>query len=148
MSTNIRSWNPGHSRFSTTSPTLVALTIAALTIAAALPILLLDGPASAQQAPSGEGAAACLVCHESEKVMGIVDTPHANFDDPRSPASRQQCESCHGPSATHMEFPMQVGNIVFTKHGKTTIADRNKACLACHNRGAQAHWNDGPHAAR
>jgi nitrate/TMAO reductase-like tetraheme cytochrome c subunit len=102
-------------------------------------------PASAQQEYSGEGAAACLECHESERVMGIRDTPHANFDDPKSPASREQCESCHGPSATHMQFPMQVGNIVFTQHGKTPIHDRNQVCLECHNEGEQAHWNEGAH---
>jgi predicted CXXCH cytochrome family protein len=105
-------------------------------------------PAAAQerkQSYSGEGAQACLECHESDKVMGIRDTPHADFDDPRTPAARKQCESCHGPSATHMNFPMQVGNIVFTKHGKTPISDRNKTCLACHHEGEQAHWNEGEH---
>jgi len=101
--------------------------------------------ASAQQPYSGDGAVACLECHESDTVMGILDTPHADFDDPRTPASREQCESCHGPSATHMEFPMQVGNIVFTKHGKTSIAQRNQTCLECHNTGEQAHWDEGAH---
>jgi predicted CXXCH cytochrome family protein len=99
----------------------------------------------AQQEYSGEGAQACLECHESEKVMGIRETPHANFDDPKSPASREQCESCHGPSATHMQFPMQVGNIVFTHHGKTPIHDRNQTCLECHHEGEQIHWNEGAH---
>jgi predicted CXXCH cytochrome family protein len=103
--------------------------------------------ATAQQPQtySGEGAQACLECHESDSVMGIRETPHADFEDPRSPAAREQCESCHGPSATHMEFPMQVGNIVFTKHAKTPIAERNDACLVCHEDGAQAHWKDGAH---
>jgi DmsE family decaheme c-type cytochrome len=77
--------------------------------------------------------------------MGILDTPHADFDDPRSPASREQCESCHGPSATHMEFPMQVGNIVFSTHGKTPISARNQTCLECHHEGKEAHWNEGAH---
>jgi len=97
------------------------------------------------QPPSGQGAQACLACHESEKVMGILETPHAKIDDPRTPASQEQCESCHGPSGTHMEFPMQVGNIMFTKHSKTPIAIRNRTCLACHHEGERAHWDDGPH---
>jgi nitrate/TMAO reductase-like tetraheme cytochrome c subunit len=102
--------------------------------------------ASAQQPFSHEGALACLQCHESDKVMGIADTPHADFDNPRSPASsHEQCESCHGPSATHMQFPMQVGNIVFTKHAKTPLAERNQACLQCHEDGEQAHWSEGVH---
>jgi predicted CXXCH cytochrome family protein len=108
---------------------------------------LLTGPASAQEEGEfSEGAVACLKCHESDKVMAIRKTPHANFEDPKSPASREQCESCHGPSAKHMRYPMQVGNIVFTKHGKTPITDRNDSCLACHHKGEQAHWSNGAHA--
>jgi predicted CXXCH cytochrome family protein len=98
------------------------------------------------QPASGEGAAVCLKCHENPVIMEIVDTPHANFKDPRSPASREQCESCHGPSGTHVNFPMQVGNIRFTKHGKTSIAERNQTCLECHNKGDTAHWSEGVHA--
>jgi predicted CXXCH cytochrome family protein len=110
-------------------------------------LVLLAADAAAEQPASGEGAAACLACHESQKVMGIIDTPHANFDDPRTPAAREQCESCHGPSATHMQFPMHAGNIVFTRHGKTPVAKRNQACLACHEEGSPAHWEEGPHGA-
>ena len=118
-----------------------------LTFTAAFSLALFIGAASAQQASFAEGGAtACLKCHETDKIMGILETPHANFKDPRSPASRKQCESCHGPSAKHMEFPMQVGNIVFTKHGKTPIAERNQACLACHHEGEQSHWGEGAHA--
>ncbi len=119
-----------------------------LVLAMGLALAMLVQAASAQQAYSGEGAQACLKCHESEKVMGIRKTPHAKFDDPRTPAARDQCESCHGPSATHMKFPMQVGNIVFTKHGKTPIGDRNQMCLTCHHKGEQAHWGEGKHAER
>lgn len=115
-------------------------------VAAALALALLAWPAAAQQPPSGEGARACLKCHESDKIMGILETPHAKFDDPRTPAAREQCESCHGLSATHMKFPMQVGNIVFTKHGKTSIADRNQACLACHHKGERSHWVESAHS--
>ena len=106
---------------------------AGFALACILGVGLLGSSASGEQEYSGEGAQACLACHESDKVMGIRDTPHANFEDPRSPASREQCESCHGPSATHMQFPMQVGNIVFTKHGTTPIGKRNETCLACHS---------------
>lgn len=98
------------------------------------------------QPASGEGAAVCLACHENPRIMEIVDTPHANFKDPRSPASKEQCESCHGPSGTHVNFPMQVGNIRFTKHGKTPIAERNATCLACHAKGAVSHWDESAHA--
>lgn len=98
------------------------------------------------QPASGQGAAVCLACHENPRVMEIVDTPHANFQDPGSPASKEQCESCHGPSGTHVEFPMQVGNIRFTRHGKTPIAERNATCLACHVKGSVSHWSESAHA--
>ena len=89
--------------------------------------------ATAQHEFSKEGARACLECHESEKVMGIIETPHANFENPDTPAAREQCESCHGPSARHMQFPMQVGNIRFSKHDRSTpVAQRNAACMQCH----------------
>jgi predicted CXXCH cytochrome family protein len=91
------------------------------------------------------GAVACLKCHESKTVMGILDTPHAKASDPRSPAARQQCEACHGPSARHMEYPMQIGNIRFTKQSTTSAVEQNKACLACHHDGEREHWNAGPH---
>ena len=110
--------------------------------------LLLTATAVAQpdQPPSGQGAAVCLKCHESPAIMEIVDTPHADFEDPNSPASREQCESCHGPSGTHVNFPLQVGNIRFTKHGKTSIEERNESCLACHSQGRAAHWNESAHS--
>lgn len=114
---------------------------------AGLAAAIATGSAVAQpdQPASGEGAAACLGCHENPSVMEIVETPHANFDDPRSPASRDQCESCHGPSATHIDFPMQVGNIRFTKHAKTPVAERNATCLECHQDDAAPHWGEGAH---
>ena len=95
---------------------------------------------------TAEGARACLKCHESDTIMGIVDTPHANRKDPNTPAAGHQCESCHGPSATHMEFPLQVGNIRFSKHDASTApAERDRACLECHTNGNQADWKMGPH---
>ena len=98
------------------------------------------------QAFSQGGAKACLKCHESEKIMGILDTPHANPDDPKTPAAEHQCESCHGPSATHMNFPLQVGNIRFSKHDASTDTKaRDEACLNCHKTGQQANWKMGPH---
>ena len=140
-----------------TRPALGSTRLRALLLGVA-GILFMSGPAPAQDAdpgsaPSGPtqaakeglGAAVCLTCHENDKVMGILETPHADVEDLDTPAAKERCESCHGPSATHMEFPMQVGNIVFTKHGKTPIRDRNGSCLACHEKGAREHWDEGAH---
>ena len=107
---------------------------------------LLATSAHAQHEYSDEGALACLECHESETIMGILETPHANSNDPMTPAALRQCESCHGPSATHMKFPMQVANIRFSKGDATTpVPKRNAACLACHGSDARAAWAHSPH---
>jgi len=121
-----------------------------LLLSVVLATLTIDSAAIAQpdQPASGEGAVVCLKCHENPVILEIVKTPHANFKDARSPASREQCESCHGPSGTHVNFPMQVGNIRFTKHGKTSVAERNATCLECHNKESTAHWNEGAHGAK
>ncbi len=93
--------------------------------------LAVASPASSQPKAqySEEGATACLDCHETKRVMGIVDTVHANFDDPRTPAAQKQCQSCHGPSSVHMRFPMQVDNIHFGK-ASTTAVPRGSDAMA------------------
>ncbi len=111
----------------------------------ALLVLSSAGPALARQPYEANGAQPCLRCHESEKIMGIVETPHARTDNPDTPASKLQCESCHGPSATHMQFPMQVGNIRFSEGSKTPNGEQNKICLECHQDGARENWEAGPH---
>ena len=77
--------------------------------------------------------------------MGIMETPHFHADDPKTPAARKECESCHGPSAKHMNFPMQVGNIRFGTKKKTPHAEQAAACLECHGDGARKNWKAGPH---
>ena len=69
-----------------------------------------------------DGEHIAVRCHGNARGMAIQDTAHANADDPDTPAAQKACESCHGPSKIHMQFPMQVGNIVFTKHGSTPIS--------------------------
>ena len=75
--------------------------------------------ATAQPEYLNGGAKACLDCHRTERVMGIAETGHAKRDNPNTPASLQACESCHGPSATHSRFPMQVENVHFGKKSRT-----------------------------
>ncbi len=101
---------------------------------------------AASQEFSKEGAVACIDCHDTAKVMGIVDTAHANFADPRTPAAQRQCQSCHGPSATHMKFPMQVANVHFGANSATPPAGQNKMCVACHGtREQEEAWQASAH---
>jgi predicted CXXCH cytochrome family protein len=119
------------------------LSLAAVVVGAAL---LWAAPSLAvEQEFSEEGATACLECHESEKIMAIFETPHAKEDDPNAPLSREECESCHGPSATHMQFPLHVGNIRFGTKKKTPHAEQASSCLECHAEGSREHWKASPH---
>jgi predicted CXXCH cytochrome family protein len=114
-----------------------------LTLAIWLSALAL--PALAKQEYSEEGANACLDCHETETVMGILQTPHADASDPKSPAAQHQCQSCHGPSAKHMMFPMQVENIHFSKGSTSKPEVQNQSCLECHGEGERANWHASAH---
>ena len=94
--------------------------------------LLLSPSVFSAQEYSEEGAAACVDCHDTPKVMGIVDTVHASLANPRTPAAQKQCQSCHGPSANHMRFPMQVANVHFGSQSGAKPEVQNKMCIACH----------------
>lgn len=114
-------------------------------VALSMAVLWAGSALALEQDFSEEGATACLECHESEKTMGIMETPHFKSDDPNTPAAREECESCHGPSATHMTFPMHVGNIRFGTKKKTPHAEQATSCLECHGDGARENWKAGPH---
>jgi hypothetical protein len=114
---------------------------------ALLTVLLLASEAAGQPNSeySEERGNACLDCHQTGRVMGILETAHANFDDPRTPAAQRQCQSCHGPSKVHMQFPMQVANVHFTKDSKSKPEVQNRRCLECHQNGERSNWMASAH---
>ena len=109
--------------------------------------------AAAAQSPS-QGAGApdqtyvgetkCLECHDEQR-KGYEGSPHHRAADPRSPAAKQGCESCHGPGSKHIDdpaaFPVKNPN-------KMTPAEVSATCTACHNRGDHALWDGSQHEAR
>jgi DmsE family decaheme c-type cytochrome len=111
-------------------------------------------PAASFQASSGQAAPAapqagyvgsdtCMVCHsEGDSLKG---TPHAQAKNPRTPEATHGCESCHGPGQAHVDDDNK-GHI--RKFGQITHAETNQTCLACHNRGAHAGWEDSAHDRR
>jgi nitrate/TMAO reductase-like tetraheme cytochrome c subunit len=101
--------------------------------------------AAAAQKYSDEGAKACLDCHETEYIMGILKTAHGKVEDPTTPAATRECQSCHGPSAKHMMFPMQVENMHFGKKSTSEPASQNESCLECHKDGHRENWKAGAH---
>ena len=108
-------------------------------------ILASLAPGAADATDERERVKACLDCHGNAHILGIAETVHANFDDPRTPAAQKQCQSCHGPSAVHMKFPMQVENLHFTENSNAKASLQNEACLGCHQRGAREEWKASAH---
>ena len=106
---------------------------------------LTSAAAGAQPEYANEGAKACLDCHGNPRVMGIMETAHAKREDPKTPAAQKACESCHGPSKTHSQFPMQVANLHFGKHSNIAPKVQNQVCLECHATGAREDWTGSAH---
>lgn len=104
--------------------------------------VLAAGVSSAEQPYSNAGAKSCLSCHRTARVMGIAKTAHAKRENPDTPASQQACESCHGPSAVHIQFPMQVENVHFGKKSATEPKQQNEVCIECHRKGAEQAEKD------
>src|SRR5688572_6396111 len=61
-------------------------------------------PGGASEGQSYVGETKCLECH-SEQLKGYEGSPHHRVADPRTPASKQGCESCHGAGSKHAEDP-------------------------------------------
>jgi hypothetical protein len=101
--------------------------------------------ALAKPAYAEGGAATCIDCHDTSTVMGILKTAHAEVSDPGTPAARKECESCHGPSADHTRFPMQIENVHFGKGSGAAPEVQNQLCLECHENGGREAWRASAH---
>jgi len=101
--------------------------------------------ATAWAATPAERAASkeCVQCHDQDDLPAWQRSPHAQAQDPRTPA----CVSCHGPSEQHVHGkPQGKPDRMFTKGSPTPIAERNAACLNCHQKDAKrAMWGGSQH---
>jgi len=90
----------------------------------------------------------CLDCHdETEKVpvLPILATAHAVKADERTPlAQTHECQTCHGPSAEHMDDESVPPAIVFGPDAPA--GPQNDACLSCHQGGDRINWQGSIHA--
>ncbi len=99
---------------------------------------------AAGQASGYVGEATCITCHDTQGES-LKGTPHARKNDPRSPAGKFACESCHGPGKAHVDADGDKTKIkVFT----TNPGDATATCVTCHNRGEHALWNGSTHERR
>ena len=95
---------------------------------------------------SSEGEKACLDCHDNESVTGILQGPHFIAADPRSAAANHACEACHGPSAEHARFPLEISSMNFDSRNDLVIETQTAVCLTCHQ-GDHVNWESSTHAA-
>ena len=65
----------------------------------------------------------------------------------RSVAGGLQCEACHGPGAAHVAKGSKKKLTInsFKPDSIYTPAQRNQACLSCHENGARTGWHAGAH---
>ena len=90
------------------------------------------------------GEDTCLTCHDDRK-KGYAGSPHAVKSDPRTPAAKHGCETCHGPGGKHVQDP---ASTPMFKPSKAKPSEVNAMCTTCHNRGEHALWDGSQHEAR
>jgi DmsE family decaheme c-type cytochrome len=99
-----------------------------------------------------KGANQCMSCHREGRdkaahevfltPMGISGSPDSPFAD-----GRHDCETCHGPSATHRKKQKDGSRLLpgITFDGKTPVVKQNEICMACHDDGSRMHWTGSMH---
>lgn len=102
---------------------------------------------------SQQGADTCLSCHDDEGAAysssAIFGTKHGQPADKRSPfgAGGLQCEACHGPGAQHAAkgSKKKLSINSFKADSYLPVAQRNQACLSCHEGTSRTGWHAGAH---
>jgi DmsE family decaheme c-type cytochrome len=107
----------------------------------AAPVQPATAPAAPQAGYAGDDT--CLTCHTDQAAL--KGTPHGRVANPRAPAAKQGCETCHGPGQAHVDDEAKGHIVRFTK---LAAADVNGTCVTCHTRGPHALWSGSQHDAR
>jgi len=101
-------------------------------------------PQTVTQAAGYVGADTCLTCHQEQaEKPGYANSPHALAADPRSPAAKAGCESCHGPGQAHVDGGGDATKI--RNPARLQASEASAICVTCHNRGEPAAWNGSQH---
>jgi len=104
-------------------------------------------PARGEGQEGYAGSQTCRECHE-EYYQSYLTDYHAVKGDPRAPAAKHGCESCHGPGAAHVDA--QDKETILSLGSRSSLAPDQKsgACLACHTKGKVALWRGSEHEDR
>ncbi|MEK7376532.1 MAG: DmsE family decaheme c-type cytochrome [Candidatus Margulisiibacteriota bacterium] len=92
----------------------------------------------------------CKTCHE-DKHKSYSQTYHSQKNDPRTPAAKNGCETCHGAGTAHAKAGggKGVGGIVpLSPSSSTPVSKINETCLQCHAKGKTAMWKGSAHESR
>lgn len=117
----------------------------------AKPVLASTTAASAKDLVLTDDAK-CTKCHDESDnpaLLAVGKTKHGTRADTRTPT----CVSCHGDSPTHVNKPDGVKDRpapdrTFGKKSATPAADRNAACMTCHEKDTKRHlWEGSTHEA-
>ncbi|MGO9005893.1 MAG: DmsE family decaheme c-type cytochrome [Beijerinckiaceae bacterium] len=109
------------------------------------PALVTKGPADYGLYAKGDPQT-CLGCHgQDPHIMDFLKfSKMARKGDPKSPMGQGGCESCHGPSASHVLSRSKGGNgepaVVFNGLHASPVEARNEVCLGCHEGGLRINW--------
>ena len=93
------------------------------------------------------GSETCLECHE-DQYETFLKNYHAVKGDPRTPASKDMCESCHGPGAVHAEDEDIESIISMGRDSDVPAEKQNAMCLECHTKGKLILWHGSEHEER
>ncbi|NRF71074.1 DmsE family decaheme c-type cytochrome [Aquincola sp. S2] len=105
---------------------------------------------------SPKGADTCLKCHDADSdtdtftAAAIFKGKHAQRGNAHAPfgPGGLQCEACHGPGGRHSAggSKKKLTTNSFKPDSFLPVAERNAACLACHQGEQRSAWHAGAHA--
>lgn len=101
------------------------------------------GPAMAET--RANDTATCMACHDQHPVNDILNSPHAQLSDPRTPFAQGGCQSCHGDASEHLRNVKTHPPVDFSATSSTPVKVRNNVCLACHEKEMATHWHGSQH---
>ena len=104
----------------------------------------------------GEGN--CKVCHGqvarqfeqnshfAHRLDGTIPATAGTADSDHTPDAAQVCATCHGNGDQHAQDPSNPKTLLrFNNLKSATPAEKNKACLTCHENGARFAWRGSVH---